>query len=103
MLRINLRKQSHAILIVKFEYARRVVVVNWQSQGTSFGVESPPLPPASEGGPKRPLSLNKIPGVAYIGEVRALEVLPHVNALSRDNLSQITRAVQSMLRMPWLP
>jgi len=44
-----------------------VVVVNWQAKGAFYG-ESAPLPPSHEGGPKRPLSLNKIPVVAYIGE-----------------------------------
>ncbi len=86
--------RSHRILIVKCEHTRRVVVINWQSQGT-FGSEAPPLPPASDGGPKRPLSLNKIPGVAYIGEVWRL-ASHTTKALSRhlpSKCHKITRVV----------
>ena len=43
-----------------------LLVVNWAAQG---GGHDMPLP-ASDGAARRAISLNKIPGYAYIGEVR---------------------------------
>ena len=47
---------------------RRVVVVNWQSE-LGQAEEHAPLPVMGDGGARRAISLNKIPGYAYLGEV----------------------------------